>query len=130
MTCSLFAVGKYPCRFYYQVNSHLRPRYLSRVSLGENLYIPTINYQIIVICFDLARVNPVIAIVFKQMGVCFGIGQVIYSSHLNFTWIPIHSCPCNQSAYPTKSIYSYTCHHHSLRTLQNGLGEIMMFSTQ
>ena len=87
MARSLIGIREDASRLYDQVNTHLRPWNLGRISFGEDIDTASIHDKIAVARFNLTGVAAIVGVVFQKVGVGFSVGQVVDRSNLNLSGI-------------------------------------------
>ena len=92
MPAGFFRVGEQPRGFNHQVHTHLGPGYLRRISLREDPYAPAVDYQVSVAGLHVAGISAIGCIVFQEMGVGLGVGQVVYRRYFQLVRISLVGC--------------------------------------
>ena len=92
MSSSLAGVCEKPCRFNDNVCAVVSPGYFPRVTLSEDPYFLPVNYKTIVSSFYLPGIDAVVTVIFEQMGIGSGIGEVIHRHHFHLIATSLNNC--------------------------------------
>ena len=120
LLCAALKVAGGPARvgedaggFNDNVHTVIAPGYAGGVTLGNDLDLFAVDGETVFQGLHLAGEAPVGAVIFQEMGVGFGVGQVIDRHDLKVFRVPFQCCFQNLPADASKSVDANACDHCS-----------------